>query len=161
MKKLNYLGIGPKIGGIGIPYLALTIFLSLKYKPFFSISATSQTFLVYFGLILVFAGLILYISTLPLLLRGLKEMKMITNGAFGLCRNPLYVSFILFLLPGIAFALNSWLVLTAAVLSYILFKINIKSEYLEMENFFGDEYRRYSSRTPEFFPLPFKKWFSK
>ncbi len=161
MKKLNYLGIGPKIGGIGIPYLALTIFLSLKYKPLFSISSNSQAFLFYFGLFLVFTGLALYIATLPLLLKGLKEMKMITTGAFGLCRNPLYVSFILFLLPGIALALNSWLVLTAAVLSYILFKINIKSEYVEMENFFGDEYKKYSSITPEFFPLPLKKWFSK
>jgi len=161
MKKLNYLGIGPKIGGIGIPYLALTIFLSVKYKPLFSISVNSPSFLLYCGLFLVFAGLALYIATLPLLLKGLKELKMITTGAFGLCRNPLYVSFILFLLPGIALALNSWLVLTAAVLSYILFKINIKSEYVEMENFFGDEYRKYSSITPEFFPLPFKKWLSK
>jgi len=50
MKKLNYLGIGPKIGGIGIPYLALTIFLSLKYKPLFSISSNSQAFLFCFGL---------------------------------------------------------------------------------------------------------------
>jgi len=126
MKKLNYLGIGPKIGGIGIPYLALTIFLSVKYKPLFSISVNSPSFLLYCGLFLVFAGLALYIATLPLLLKGLKELKMITTGAFGLCRNPLYVSFILFLLPGIALTMNSWLVLTAAVLSYILFKINIK-----------------------------------
>ncbi len=158
MKKLNYLGIGPKIGGPAIPLLAITIYFSLKYKSVFSIYTGDSKILIITGTILILTGLILYASTLPLLLKGLRETKLITYGAYALCKNPLYAAFILFLLPGIALLVNSWLILTVCVVGYLLFKINIKSEYIEMEKFFGDEYKKYSSATPELFPLSLKNW---
>jgi protein-S-isoprenylcysteine O-methyltransferase Ste14 len=157
MNKLNYLGIGPKIGGVTIPLLAITIFISLKYKQLFSIYSGESRLMMYLGILLVISGLILYFSTLPLLLKGLKETKLITTGAYALCRNPLYAAFILFLLPGIGLIMNSWIVLSICFLAYLLFKINIRSEYLEMKNIFGDEYKKYSEATPELFPLSLKK----
>jgi protein-S-isoprenylcysteine O-methyltransferase Ste14 len=159
MKKLNYLGIGPKIGGPSIPLLAVLIFVSLKFKSIFTISSGDSKVILWLGIFLICSGLVLYFLTLPLLLKGLKETKLITYGAYYLCRNPLYAAFIIFLVPGIALALNSWLLLITPVLAYILFKISIKSEYKEMEEFFGDEYIKYKSVTPELFPFPFKKWF--
>jgi len=157
MKKLNYLGIGPKIGGVTIPILAITIFISLRYKQLFSIYSGESCFMMYLGILLVISGLILYFSTLPLLLKGLKETKLITTGAYSLCRNPLYAAFIIFLLPGIGLIMNSWIVILTCLIAYILFKINIRSEYLEMENCFGDEYKKYSAVTSELFPFTLKK----
>lgn len=55
--------------------------------------------------------------------------------------------------------MNSWLVLTTSIVAFTLFKIFIKSEYAEMEKFFGDDYRKYKAETPEFFSFPIKKWF--
>jgi len=43
--------------------------------------------------------------------------------------------------------------------AFTLFKIYIKSEYAEMEKFFGEAYQKYSAETPELFPFPSKKWF--
>jgi protein-S-isoprenylcysteine O-methyltransferase Ste14 len=104
-------------------------------------------------------GSIMYILTIPVLLSGLKNTKLITTGTYYLCCNPLYTSIMLLLIPGISFMMNSWLVLTTSLTGIILCKIFIKSEYVEMEEFFGDEFRRYKDRTPDFIPFPLKKIF--
>jgi len=101
----------------------------------------------------------MYFLTAPALLKGLKETKLMTTGTFYLCCNPLYSSIILLIIPGISLMMNSWLVLTTSLVAYVLFKIFIKSEYSEMEKFFGDDFKKYRAETPEFFPFPWKKWF--
>jgi len=41
------MGIGPKIGGIVLPWLVATIFLTLKFKETFSFYGTSNRFPVF------------------------------------------------------------------------------------------------------------------
>ena len=159
MNKLNFKGIGPKIGGVALPWLAVTIFFTLKFKRPFIYFEDGTKILFSFGLALVITGSIMYLLTIPALLKGLKETKLVTIGTFYLCRNPLYTSIILLIIPGISLIMNSWLVLTTSIVAFTLFKIFIKSEYTEMEEFFGDDYRKYKDETPEFFPFPIKKWF--
>jgi protein-S-isoprenylcysteine O-methyltransferase Ste14 len=101
----------------------------------------------------------MYLLTAPALLKGLKETRLVTTGTYYLCCNPLYSSLLLIIIPGISFMMNSWLVVTTSIVGYILFRIFIKSEYAEMEKFFGDDFIRYRAETPEFIPLPVKKWF--
>lgn len=158
MNKLNSMGIGPKIGSVALPWLAVSIFLTLKFKGAFVFAENGSKVLFYLGLVLVIIGAILYFLTAPALLKGLKETKLVTTGTFYLCCNPLYSSIILFIFPGISLMMNSWLVLTTSVVGYALFKILIKSEYEEMERFFGDAFNKYRAETPEFFPFPGKKW---
>jgi len=161
MDKLNFLGIGPKIARIVLPWLAVTIALTLCFKNTFIYTGTAYRSLFIAGLVVLGAGLLLYFSTLPLLLKGLKETKLISKGAYYMCCNPLYAAFLLLIIPGISLIMNSWLVITPTIAGYIVFKIVIKSEYQELEKFFGDDYRKYRETTPEFFPFPFKKWFRK
>jgi protein-S-isoprenylcysteine O-methyltransferase Ste14 len=159
MDKLNFLGIGPKIGVITLPWLAVTIFLSVKFEDSFNYIKGGSGVLLFFGLVLGITGLIIYLLTAPALMKGLKETKLVMTGAYRICCHPLYASIILFIIPGTSFVMNSWLVLTTSIVGFVLFKIFIKSEYAEMEKFFGDEYRKYRAETPEFFPFPIKKWF--
>jgi protein-S-isoprenylcysteine O-methyltransferase Ste14 len=159
MKRLNAMGIGPKIGGITLPWLAVAIFFTLRFKGSFDYFIDEKKILFFFGLTLIVIGSILYLITAPLLLKGLRETKLITSGSYYLCCNPLYTSVLLFIIPGISFIMNSWLILSASIIGYLMFKLFIKSEYAEMENFFGDEYRKYRSETPEFLPFPMKKLF--
>ena len=159
MNKLNFMGIGPKVGGIILPWLAVTIFISVKSEATFAYSKGAEEILFFFGLFLVLVGTILYFFTVPSLLKGLKETRLVTAGAFYLCCNPLYSSIIVFIIPGISLMMNSWLVLTASIAGFILLKLFIKSEYAEMEKFFGEDYRKYKAETPEFLPFPLKKWF--
>lgn len=160
MKKLNFLGIGPKIASVLLPYLILTIVLSTHFKSIFGYLPEKNPYMFNAGLILLIVGLIFYFSTVKLLIKGLNETRLVTNGAFSLCQNPLYSSIILFIIPALSLILNSWLVLTSSIIGYILFKIFIKNEYNELEKFFGESYINYRKDTPEFFPFPFKKWIS-
>lgn len=160
MGKLNFLGIGPKIGIVLLPWLAATIILSSLNKELFIYSSGNQNILLICGIVLMTSGLVFYFSTVRLLLKGLKETRLMTKGAYSLCQNPLYSSIILLIIPALSLILNSWLILTSSIIGYIMFKIFIKKEYIELESFFGEDYYRYRNETPEFFPVPLKKWFS-
>jgi protein-S-isoprenylcysteine O-methyltransferase Ste14 len=157
MKKLNYLGIGPHIGLVVIPLIVAEIILTSMYPEIFGFSRAVRRILFYSGIVLLAGGFGLYIATARALLKGLKETRLITWGAYALCQNPLYACFILFLIPGLAFVINSWLVLTSSLVAYVLFRVFIKREYEELKEFFGDEYISYASRTPRFFPVPFTR----
>ena len=161
MEKLNTMGIGPKIGMVTLPWFAASIYLTLKFRENFLFYSGENRILFYVGLAVLAAGAIMYILTIPSLLKGLKETKLMTGGTFYLCCSPLYASVILLIIPGISLMMNSWLVLTTSGVGYILFRIFIRSEYEDMERFFGEEYKEYRSSTPEFFPIPLKKWLRK
>lgn len=159
MQKLNFYGVGPKIGLIVLPWLAITIILSLIFKGSFKFFPDNNRILFITGLIFVVLGFVMYFSTIPLLLKGIKETKLVTRGAFYLCCNPLYAAIILFMIPGVSFTMNSWLVLTTAFVAFVVFKRYIRGENAELEKFFGDDYTAYKASTPEFFPFPFRKVF--
>lgn len=161
MEKLKLTGVGPKIAGIALPWLVLTIILTLKYKPVFNMGPEESRLLKYIGALLAFAGFMLYLMTVRALIRGVRETSLVTDGGFYFCSNPLYASILLFMIPGLALLMNSWIILTSSVAGYILFKIYIKEEKQEMEKFFGKRYLDYLNETPEFFPFPVKKWLKK
>ncbi|MBK6967107.1 MAG: isoprenylcysteine carboxylmethyltransferase family protein [Bacteroidales bacterium] len=157
MKKLSFLGAGPKIGRIAIPYLLVTILISVYYKEHFVFSISYAGILFIAGAVLMTAGLIFYLITVRLLLTGLRQTRLITSGSYFCCQNPLYAALILMLMPAISLLMNSWLVLTAIFVAYYVFSRQIHSEYEEMELVFGDDYLKYRNETPEFFPFPVKK----
>jgi protein-S-isoprenylcysteine O-methyltransferase Ste14 len=161
MKKLDFFGIGPKIAIVMLPWLAVSIILSIVLKNTFAFTTDNKKIILLTGILLMLFGLIFYFSTVRVLLKGLRETKLQTKGAFSLCRNPLYSSIALFIIPALSLILNSWLVLTTSIVGYIMFKVHIKDECRELEKFFGAEYLKYKSETPEFFPFPVKKWLRK
>jgi protein-S-isoprenylcysteine O-methyltransferase Ste14 len=159
MAKLNFMGIGPKIGMVVFPWLIISILLTVFYRNIFSINFISYSVLMDIGIILLVIGAIFYLVTVRFLVTGLKNTQLQKDGTYFLCQNPLYSSFILMIIPGLALVMNSWLILTTSIVGYIIFKTCIKSEYAEMESFFGNDYHEYRNNTPEFFPFPWKKWF--
>jgi len=157
MNKLNFLGVGPKIGQILLPWLACTIVASCV-STYFVFTREPGVILLFSGAALLLSGLFLYFSTVRILLKGLKESRLVTNWTFSLCQNPLYVIIIFLIFPALSLLLNSWLILTSCLLGYILLKIYVKQEYELLEKFFGEKYLKYKRETPEFFPFPINKW---
>jgi protein-S-isoprenylcysteine O-methyltransferase Ste14 len=150
MNKLSPLGVGPKIGRVAIPYLAVAIVLTVFYPEIFSFGPVLKKPLMIAGFVVLAVAIICYAATVRSLLQGLKANKLMTTGAFRYSQNPLYAVMILLLIPGLALVLNSWIVLTASILAYIIFKKTIHTEYEEMEHIFGQDYLNYKKRTPEF-----------
>lgn len=159
MAKLHFFGVGPKIGRITLPWLALTIVLTLIKKDLFVFTSNLESGLQLAGAILLGAGLLAYFISVRSLLKGLNEGKLVTTGGFFFCQSPLYASILLLIIPAIALLMNSWLILTTTLVGYLVFKSCIKSEYLELEKAFGEAYLKYRKKTPEFFPFPLKKLF--
>lgn len=157
MEKLRFLGIGPKIARVLLPWLAVTTILSIVWHAPFKFISGSASALTTAGVIFLSFWFLFYIFTIIGLLRGLKQTRLITSGTYYFCQNPLYASIILFLIPGLSLMLNSWLILTSSVIGYVVFKVHIVNEYKELEHFFGESYLKYKSITPEFFPFPVKK----
>jgi protein-S-isoprenylcysteine O-methyltransferase Ste14 len=157
MQKLNFLGIGPKIAVFLLPWLTASIVLSCFHIDFFKYTNEASVIIRNAGIMLLIVGLVFYFSTIPLLLKGLKETRLVTTGTYRLCQNPLYASLLLLIVPSVSLLMNSWLVLTTSIVGYFVFKAFIKGEYQELEKFFGEEYLKYKKDTPEFFPLPVKK----
>lgn len=161
MKKLSVLGIGPKIGRVTLPYFLITLILSTYFKEIFYVGPVLDKPLFIAGVVLLVIGVIFWGITGRLLLKGIKTTTLMTTGTYYLCQNPLYAAILLMIMPGISFVLHTWLVLTTSLVGYTLFKIYIHEEYRELESFFGEDYLSYKRETPEFIPLPFKKWFKK
>jgi len=139
-----------------LPWLTVAIVLSVTTQ-LFTFTTENTKVLKIIGTVLMTFGLIFYLTTVKLLLKGLKETRLVTNGAFYLCQNPLYAAILLFIIPALAMLLNSWLVLTSSLIGYLIFRRYIKGEYQELEKYFGYDYLKYKSTTPEFFPFPFRK----
>jgi len=159
MAKLNFFGAGPKIGRITLPWLALTIVLTLIKNDLFVFTSDSRANLNLAGAVLLAVGLLSYFITVRSLLKGLKEGKLVTTEGFFFCQSPLYASILLFIIPAVALLMNSWLILTTTLVGYLVFKTCIKTEYAELEKTFGDAYLKYRKETPEFFPFPLNKLF--
>ncbi len=145
---------------VALPWLVATIILSNRYNDLFVYTSGNGSFLHFIGTVLMLVGLAFYFSTLSMLLKGLKESRLLKKYSYYLCQNPLYASLILFVLPALSFILNSWLVITTSIVAYILFKVFIKNETRDLEMLFGEDYLKYKAETPELLPFPVKKWLS-
>jgi protein-S-isoprenylcysteine O-methyltransferase Ste14 len=155
MEKLSFYGVGPKIGRITLPWLAVTIALAIILPSVFSFGETLRQPFQIAGIILLVFALVFYFSTLRLMLPGIRENRLITTGAYRLTRNPLYAAILLFLVPGLALLLNTWVILTTMIVGYFVFNKYIHEEEELLERLFGDEFRKYRDRTSRLFPNPF------
>lgn len=156
MEKLNFFGVGPKIGRIVLPWLTITIALTIIFPGIFTMGATVRQPFLIAGIILIVVALVFYFTTLRLMLPGIRENRLITTGAYRLCRNPLYAALILFFMPGLALLLNSWIILTVSLVGYLLFRKFVHEEEEALERIFGEEFRIYRAKTSCLFPNPFK-----
>lgn len=148
-------GIGPKLALLSLPYIAFTIFLTIKFKGvnIATLTKIPQNIILIAGLIILCLGVIFYISTVLTFIREFKKGILIKSGTYSLCRNPIYASFIIFFIPAISLIMNSWVVLTAALHLYIMFKLFVSEETVILQQTFGDEYVEYKKKVNELFPF--------
>jgi protein-S-isoprenylcysteine O-methyltransferase Ste14 len=78
--------------------------------------------------------------------------RLCTTGPFRFVRHPMYSGGTFFALLGIALIFNSWIILLLPVLAYAVNSVLVRREEKMMTEVFGEEYRRYAARTGRFFP---------
>jgi protein-S-isoprenylcysteine O-methyltransferase Ste14 len=104
---------------------------------------------------LLVPGLLLWVSAVVQLLAGFSKGELVTTGAYGVVRNPIYSSMTFFILPAVALLTLTWVYLVVSVFLYTGVMIFIGTEEKQLTQAFGKEYENYMARVDRL--IPFKK----
>jgi protein-S-isoprenylcysteine O-methyltransferase Ste14 len=151
---MSIIGQGGKIILFMLPSLILAILVEL-YFPQFAALPASLSFLKPVGYVLLPLGIILWGAAVIQLLTGFSKGKLVTTGAYGVVRNPIYSSVTFFILPAVALISMSWVYFVPSVFLYAGVMIFIGVEEKQMTQAFGKEYEDYLARVDRL--VPFKK----
>jgi protein-S-isoprenylcysteine O-methyltransferase Ste14 len=105
------------------------------------------------GVALMASGLVLWGAAVAQLLVGFPKGRLVTSGAYGVVRNPIYASVGLLVLPGLALVTATWGYLVPAATLCVAVEAFIGAEERDLLRVFGDEYRRYTERVPRLLPF--------
>jgi len=89
------------------------------------------------------------------LLMGFSKGVLVTTGAYGVVRNPIYSSVTFFILPAVALMTLTWVYFIVSVFLYVGVMIFIGTEEKQLRKAFGKEYEDYMVRVDRL--VPFRK----
>jgi len=151
---MNIVGQGGKIILFMLPSLIAAILVH-RYLPHVAALPESIGFIKPVGYLLLVPGLILWAAAVIQLLFGFSKGKLVTIGAYGLVRNPIYSSVTIFILPAVALMTLTWVYFIVSVFLYVGVMIFIGKEEKQLTKAFGKEYEDYMERVDRL--IPFRK----
>lgn len=152
--EMSIVGQGGKIILFMLPSLIAAIVVH-TYLPQIAALPKSLTFIRPVGYLLLVPGLILWGTAVVQLMAGFSKGKLVTAGAYGVVRNPIYASVTFFILPAVALLTLTWTYFVVSVFLYVGVMIFIGVEEKQLTNVFGREYQDYMARVDRL--IPFKK----
>lgn len=151
---MNIVGQGGKIILFMLPSLIAAIWVHM-YLPQIAALPESLSFIRPVGYLLLVPGLVLWGTAVIQLLTGFSKGKLVTTGAYGVVRNPIYSSATFFLLPAVTLMTLTWVYLVPSVFLYAGVMIFIGTEEKQLTNVFGKKYEDYVARVDRL--VPFKR----
>lgn len=151
---MNIVGQGGKIILFMLPSLLAAIWLHVSFPQIAGLPERIN-FLKPVGYVLLLPGLILWASAVIQLMTGFSKGKLVTSGAYGVVRNPIYSSVTFFILPAVALMTMTWVYLIVSIFLYIGVMIFIGTEEQQLTNAFGKRYEEYLASVDRL--VPFKK----
>ena len=151
---MTLFGCGPKLAILCLPYIILALTVMFMYPEFFDLKFLDIIYVKVAGFIWLGIGILFWIYSAVYFLKYFKPGELITKGPFSLCRNPIYSSIIVFIIPSLALIFHSGLTFSISLVLYIGFKISIHGETNVLRRNFGEEYEIYEKSVNEIFPFP-------
>jgi protein-S-isoprenylcysteine O-methyltransferase Ste14 len=149
---MSIVGQGGKIILFVLPSLVAAI-LVYAYLPQIAALPESLSFIRPVGYVLLPLGLILWGTAVIQLLTGFSKGKLVTTGAYGVVRNPIYSSVTFFILPAVALMTLTWVYFVPSVFLYAGVMIFIGDEEKQLTKAFGKAYKDYMARVDRLIPL--------
>ena len=150
---VNFVGI---LGFVGVGFASAVTRLG-TFEP---LSAPIDTIARIVGVVGVLAAGLLAVWGLRSIGRDMSSQaevrrgtSLVTTGAFGIVRHPLYLSIAL-VWAGASIALLSWFMALCTIGIVPAFVARSRLEERLLVDHFGDAYRRYAARVPMLLPLP-------
>jgi protein-S-isoprenylcysteine O-methyltransferase Ste14 len=151
---MTLFGCGPKLALLCLPYVILSLTVMYKYPEFLDLRFLDLTIVKILGFIWSGMGVIYWMYSAIIFLKYFKPGTLIIQGPFALCRNPIYSSIIVFIIPSLALIFHSGLIFSISLVLYIGFKISIHGETNVLKRIFGEEYDNYEKSVNEIIPFP-------
>jgi protein-S-isoprenylcysteine O-methyltransferase Ste14 len=149
---MNIVGQGGKIILFTLPSLVAAILVHTN-APEIAALPERFSFIKPLGYLLLLPGLILWGTAVIQLMTGFSKGKLVTSGAYGVVRNPIYASVTFFILPAVALLTSTWVYFVASVFLYVGVMIFIGTEEQQLTRAFGKEYEDYLARVDRLVPL--------
>ena len=137
-------GSGDKIGLFTLPFLLLGLLLNMLLPSFFSVDGPPMFFAV-ISLLMLLAGVTIWIWSVILIVTNVPQNKLITKGPYSLVKHPLYTGVAFLVLPWMGFLLNTWLGVVMGIILYIGSRRFSPEEEAILSKTFGptwDDYRK-------------------
>jgi len=151
---MTLFGCGPKLALLCLPYIILSLVVMFMYPDFFDLKFLDNIYARVSGYVWLAIGIVFWIYSAIYFLKYFKPGQLITRGPFGLCRNPIYSSIIVFIIPSLALIFHSGLTFSISLVLYIGFKISIHGETNILRRIFVEEYDKYEKSVNEIIPFP-------
>ena len=151
---MSIVGQGGKIILFMLPSLIAAL-LAHAYLPQIAALPASIRFIKPVGYILLLLGLILWGTAVVQLMMGFSKGQLVTTGAYGVVRNPIYSSVTFFVLPAVALLTLTWVYFAPSVFLYVGVMIFIVKEEEQLTKAFGKAYQDYIARVDRM--VPFRK----
>jgi protein-S-isoprenylcysteine O-methyltransferase Ste14 len=151
---MNIVGQGGKIILFMLPSLIGAIWVQIVF-PHIAALPAGISLIQPVGYILLLLGLALWGAAVIQLLTGFPKGVLITTGAYGVVRNPIYSSVTFFILPAVTLLTLTWVYLVPSAFLYAGVMIFIGKEEQQLTNAFGKKYEDYLTRVDRL--VPFKK----
>jgi len=151
---MTLFGCGPKLALLCLPYIILSLIIMIKYPEFLHLQFLDLILFKIIGVLWLGLGLIFWGYSAVYFLKYFKPGTLLIKGPFALCRNPIYSSIIVFIIPALGIIFHSGLTLSIALVLYVGFKISIHGETSVLRKIFGEEYDKYEKSVNEIIPFP-------
>jgi protein-S-isoprenylcysteine O-methyltransferase Ste14 len=151
---MSIVGQGGKIILFTLPSLIAAIWVHANF-PEIAALPESLGFFKPVGYLLLLPGLFLWGTAVVQLMAGFSIGKLVTTGAYGVVRNPIYASMTFFILPAIALLTLTWVYFVASAFLYAGVMIFIGTEEKQLTQAFGKQYKDYMGRVDRL--VPFKR----
>jgi len=149
---MNIVGQGARIMLSAAPALAAAVWAHLRVPELVRIPLPSSVLLP-LGIVLLVPGVALWLTAVVQLLAGFPQGRLVTTGAYGVCRNPIYSSVGLLVLPGLSFLAGTWVYLAVGAALCLGVRLFIPVEERDLLRVFGEDYRRYTERVHRIVPF--------
>lgn len=150
-------GVGPMLVFINLPYIILTLVFMHKNPEVLNLAVLDSPVFRWLSAGWLLFGVGFWISAVVVFTRNFERGILLTKGPFGWCRNPIYASFIVFIIPAFAVYFHAGMLILVDLVFYVMFKVAIHGETRVLEREYGDAYCRYRKTVNEILPFPPRK----
>jgi len=135
-------GSGDKIGLFMLPFVIGGLALNVVFPSFFGVGGP-PTWLRSVSILVLIAGVTIWIWSVALILAKVPRGELITTGPYALVKHPLYTAVALLVIPWCGFLLDSWLGAALGVVLYVGSRMFAPAEEADLRSTFGAEWDAY------------------